>query len=201
MSETNNTQSQSNKTDGRKILLIMAIIFVLPFTLAATLHLLDLKPSGHSYGNLIQPPKALDFPVLHDTKGEAFTREQWLKKWNMVLVDTEGCAAACQEKLHLLRQVHVMLNKDKSRLQRILLVPAAAKSENFASLHKQYPDLLILAGADAETVQFAQNLNAADAKLYLVDPFGNVMMSYPDKIEPKGLFGDLKRLLKNTLVG
>ncbi len=201
MSELSNTQLPPNKTNGRKILLILAIIFVLPFTLAATLHLLNLKPSGHSYGNLIQPPQALAFPVLHDMQGKAFKREQWLKKWSIVMIDSDGCAASCQEKIHLLKQVHVLLNKDAHRLQRVLLVPTETKSEAIASLQKQYPDLLVLAGANVETSKFAQAFNVAGAQVYLVDPFGNLMMSYPEQMDPKGVFSDLKRLLKNTLVG
>jgi cytochrome oxidase Cu insertion factor (SCO1/SenC/PrrC family) len=138
---------------------------------------------------------------LHDTQGKAFKREQWLKKWSIVMVDSDGCAASCQEKLHLLKQVHVLLNKDAYRLQRVLIVPAEATSEAIVSLQKQTPDLLVLAGADAETSKFAQAFNVAGAQVYLVDPFGNLMMSYPEKMDPKGLFSDLKRLLKNTLVG
>lgn len=201
MSELNNLQTSPNKTSGRKILLILAVIFVLPFTVAATLHLLNLKPSGKSYGTLVQPPQALVFPVLHDAQGKAFTREQWLKKWTIVMVDSNSCAKPCQEKLHLLKQVHVLLNKDAYRLQRVLLMPTATNSEAIASLQKQTPDLLVLVGADAETSKFAQGFNVPGAQVYLVDPFGNLMMSYPEQMDPKGLFSDLKRLLKNTLVG
>ena len=201
MSEINQAQTHTKKASGKKMLLILALIFVLPFTVAATLHLLNIKPSGHSYGNLIQPPQALQFPVLHDTQGKAFKQEQWLKKWSIVMIDSDGCAAACQEKVSMLKKVHVLLNKDAQRLQRVLLVPSDAKSEAIATLQKQAPDLLVLAGADADTAKFAQAFNVAGAHVYLVDPFGNLMMSYPEKIDPSGIFGDLKRLLKNTLVG
>ena len=201
MSELGNTQSPPNKTSGRKILLILAVIFVLPFTVAATLHLLNLKPSGHSYGDLIQPPQALVFPVLHDAQGKEFTASQWLKIWSVVMVDSTGCAQPCQAQVHLLKQVHTSLNKDKHRLQRVLLVPAEIKTDALAVLQKQYPDLLILAGANAETTQFSAQFNVAGAQVYLVDPLGNLMMSYPEKLDPKGIFSDLKRLLKNSWAG
>lgn len=201
MSELKQASTPLNKTNGKKMLLILAVIFVLPFTLAATLHLLNIKPSGHSYGNLTQPPQALSIPVLHDLQGKAFTREQWLKKWSVVMVDAEGCAAACQEKVNMLKKVHVLLNKDAPRLQRVLLVTSNVNSEAIATLQKQTPDLLILAATDAESTKFAQAFNVTGAQIYLVDPFGNLMMSYSGKIDPSGIFGDLKRLLKNTMVG
>ena len=201
MSKLSNTPSPPNKTSGRKILLILSVVFLLPFTVAATLHLLDLRPSGKSYGDIIQPPRALQIPVLHDAAGKAFKREQWLKKWSVVMVDSTGCAQPCQAQVHLLKQVHTSLNKDIKRVQRILLVATEVKSETFIALQKQYPDLLILGGADAEAVKFAAEFNVAGGSVYLVDPLGNLMMSYPEKMDSKELFSDLKRLLKNSWAG
>jgi cytochrome oxidase Cu insertion factor (SCO1/SenC/PrrC family) len=201
MSKLSNTPSPPNKTSGRKILLILSVVFLLPFTVAATLHLLDLRPSGKSYGDLIQPPRALQIPVLHDAAGKAFKREQWLKKWSVVMVDSTGCAQPCQAQVHLLKQVHTSLNKDIKRVQRILLVATEVKSETFIALQKQYPDLLILTGTEAETAKFAAEFNVAGGQVYLVDPLGNLMMSYPTNTDAKALFSDLKRLLKNSWAG
>jgi cytochrome oxidase Cu insertion factor (SCO1/SenC/PrrC family) len=201
MSKLSNTPSPPNKTSGRKILLILSVVFLLPFTVAATLHLLDLRPSGKSYGDLIQPLRALQIPVLHDAAGKAFKREQWLKKWSVVMVDSTGCAQPCQAQVHLLKQVHTSLNKDIKRVQRILLVATEVKSETFIALQKQYPDLLILTGTEAETAKFAAEFNVAGGQVYLVDPLGNLMMSYPTNTDAKALFSDLKRLLKNSWAG
>lgn len=117
------------------------------------------------------------------------------------MVDSTGCAQPCQAQVHLLKQVHTSLNKDKHRLQRVLLVPAEIKTDALAVLQKQYPDLLILTGANAETTQFSAQFKVAGAQVYLVDPLGNLMMSYPEKMDPKGIFSDLKRLLKNSWAG
>jgi hypothetical protein len=58
-----------------------------------------------------------------------------------------------------------------------------------------------LAGADAETVKFSAEFDASKGNVFLVDPLGNLMMSYPDKFDPKGLRSDLARLIKNTWAG
>lgn len=194
-------QMPPNKITGRKILLILAIIFVLPFTVAATLHLLNVHPSGHSYGELIQPPRALKLPALQDTQGTVFTAQQWLKKWNVVTFATATCDEPCQAQTHLLKQVQTSLNKDMHRLQRVLLVSGEIKNESFAALQKQYPDLILLAGDAAEMHQFATSYNMASGDIYLVDPLGNLMMHYPNKMDPKGLRSDLTRLLKNSWAG
>lgn len=195
--------SPINQKSGRKVLFILAIVFVLPFTVAATLHLLDLKPSGHSYGDLIHPVRSLQFPSLHDGANKDFNAQQWLKKWTVLMVNN-NCDKACQSQLHLLKQVHISLGKEIKRVQRVLLVPADMESVAFDALQKQYPDLIILAGLDTETMKFAEQFkvnNQSVGQVYLVDPLGNLMMHYPENIDPKGMRKDLLRLLKNSWAG
>ena len=186
---------------SKKTFYLLVLVFILPFTMAVLLHFFDLKPSGKSYGNLVQPPKTLQFPVLKDTQGKIFKPEQWNKIWSIVTVDTAGCAAPCVARVHMLKQVHTSMNKENDRVQRVLLVPADIKGEAFTALQKKYPDLIILAGADAETIKFSAEFSAAKSEVFLVDPLGNLMMSYPDKFDPKGLRSDLTRLLKNSWAG
>lgn len=38
-------------------------------------------------------------------------------------------------------------------------------------------------------------------RIYVVDPLGNLMMSYARTAEPKGLLEDLKKLLKYSRIG
>lgn len=208
MSELGGTQmppSENNaQGNGRKILLILAVIFLLPFTVAATLHLLQLKPGGRSYGDLVKPPLNLKFPVLHDIQGKPFGAELWQKKWSIVTIDTTGCFEACQTQVYMLKQVHTSLGKEIHRVQRVLLVPAEIKGEAFNALQKKYPDLIVLIGADAETVRFASEFNVSGRSagyVYLVDPLGNLMMTYSENKDPKGLRSDLTRLLKNSWAG
>lgn len=206
---SNTTLPASEKSaqgNGRKILLILAVIFALPFTIAATLHLLNIKASSHSYGDLVKPVIGLKFPILHDIQGKAFNAQQWQKKWSIVTIDSNGCAAPCQAQVHILKQVHISLDKDYKRVQQVLLVPAKA---DLSALQKQYPELVILSGTDNDTVKFADAFNVpvsganvqSAGRIYLIDPLGNLMMTYPENMNPKGLRSDLMRLLKNSWAG
>jgi cytochrome oxidase Cu insertion factor (SCO1/SenC/PrrC family) len=189
------------KKSGRKILLILGVIFVLPFTVAATLHLLNLKPTGHSYGNLVQPPKPLNFTKLQDAQGREIKPEQWLKKWSVVTLDSTDCAESCQADMHLLKQINTSLNKDAHRLQRVIIMPTEQNVDKISQLQNKYPDLVILAGTNAEVVKLSNQFNVAGGHFYLIDPLGNLMMSYPKNAEPKGMRSDLIRLLKNSWAG
>jgi hypothetical protein len=193
-------ENQPNPRSMKTFYLLIAV-FILPFTMAVLLHFFDLKQSGKSYGNLVQPPKSLQIPALKDVQGKAFEPAQWAKIWSIVTVDSTGCAAQCAQRVHMLKQVHTSLNKEIDRVQRVLLVPADTGSQAYAEIQKKYPDLIVLAYTDAETTKFAAEFDANKGSVFLVDPIGNLMMSYPDKFDPKGLYSDLKRLLKNSWAG
>lgn len=211
MAELIEKQAQAK---SKKTFYLLILVFVLPFTAAVLLHLFDIKPGGKSYGVLVQPPKPLTIPQLYTAQGKAFSAQQWQKKWTIVMVDTDDCAAPCQAQVHLLKQVHTTLNKDIKRVQRVLLVPSHQKAETFSALQTQYPDLIILGGADTDTANFASQFSAngkISGNVYLVDPQGNLMMSYPSDMNsgdmnsgdmnPKGMQVDLKKLLKNSWAG
>jgi len=38
-------------------------------------------------------------------------------------------------------------------------------------------------------------------RIYLIDPLGNLMMSYSPRSEPKGILSDMKKLLKLSHIG
>lgn len=198
MSELN---QNIEKNRSMKTFYLLILVFVLPFTMAVLLHFFDLKPSGKSYGNLIQPPKSLQIPALKDTQGNIFKPAQWNKVWSIVTVDSTECAEACADRVHMLKQVHTSMNKEIDRVQRVLLVPADINAAAYSEIQKKYPDLIILAGADAEMAKFSAEFNVAKGGVFLVDPLGNLMMSYPEKFDPKGLRSDLTRLLKNSWAG
>ena len=184
-----------------KTFYLLIAVFILPFTMAVLLHFIDLKPSGKSYGNLVQPPKSLQIPALKDAQGKEFKPVQWAKIWSIVTVDSTGCAVQCAERVHMLKQVHTSLNKERDRVQRVLLVPTDTGLQAYAEIQKKYPDVIILAGTHTEMTNFAAEFNANKGSVFLVDPLGNLMMSYPDKFDPKGLRSDLVRLLKNSWAG
>ena len=201
---SNSNFKSDSKTSGRTVLLLLAVIFVLPFTVAAALHLLDLRPKGHSYGDLIAPPKSLTFTNLQDSDENVLQPEKWLKIWSIVMIDNTGCASSCQAQVQIVKQVHTSLGKEYKRIQRILIVPTGIAASNLSAIKLNNPKLKIVSNKDASTLKFAQEFDDSTksaGKIYLIDPLGNLMMSYTKDHDPKGLRSDLTRLLKNSWAG
>lgn len=187
----------------KKILLLLAVVFVLPFTLAFTLHLLDIRPGGKSFGQLVTPPIELNIPTFSTAEGKGFSAEQWSKIWNVVMISQNNCDDACEKKIDKLDRVQRSLHKDKDRVQLILILVNDLDNKRAQQLENQFVGLNILTVQEDTQQAFAQQFTnvASENSIYLVDPLNNLMMHYPGDIEPKALRSDVRKLLKNSWGG
>jgi len=190
-------------TKDKKILLMLAVVFFLPFTLAFTLHLLDVRPGGKSFGQLVTPPIVLNIPTFSAKEGKDFSAEQWTKIWNIVMINQTNCDEACEKNVDKLDRVQRSLHKDKDRVQLILILKNNVDIARAQQLENQFPNLILLtAQDDAQQAFIDQFANVApEGSVYLVDPLKNLMMHYPSDVEPKALRSDVRKLLKNSWGG
>jgi len=75
-------------------------------------------------------------------------------------------------------------------------------------LATEHPDLVVALVEDATSAALLEPFPsydgvpvAAAGRIYLVDPLGNLMMSYPGDAPPKSILTDLERLLKLSHIG
>jgi hypothetical protein len=101
--------------------------------------------------------------------------------------------------------VRIALNRDMDRVQRVFI--ADGRCCDWAYLDAEHPDLITVravpaAGAVLRLLPSYGGIPALSAeRLYLVDPLGNLMMSFAPDAPPKGMLTDLKRLLGLSHVG
>lgn len=188
---------------GRLQLVLLILMFALPVAAVVGLHWADWRPTGKSYGELVQPPKQLSFPTLSQAGHQPFEPQAWQGKWHMVYVSSKVCNQACLEQLHTMRQLHASLAKEIDRMQRVWVIAGQPSQDEMAALQKAYPDLIILpqAAALAEQFDLPGKLAAESGRLYLVDPLGHLMMSYPPNTDPYSIRKDLMRLLTYSWAG
>jgi cytochrome oxidase Cu insertion factor (SCO1/SenC/PrrC family) len=187
----------TQQAQGRRMLLLLLVLFALPVAVVLGMMRLDYRPGGSSHGTLIYPPRALQLDNLHDAQGQSIAPARLKAKWNLVYVARTNCETECMDGVRMLRQIHVALNKEIDRVQRLLVVPGPSDRAQLTQLQASYPDLVILPD-DALLHQFT---NVPPATVYLVDPLGNLMMAYPEGYSPKGLLADITRLLKYSWIG
>jgi hypothetical protein len=186
----------------RRLLIGVALIFFAPLGLAFYLYY------GHgtwhpgarvNAGDLIQP--ALPLPSLALPRLDSgATDPNFLKgKWTFLHVVSGPCAEACRRRLYDTRQVRLALDRDMNRVQRVFIADSDCCDAQF--LHQQHPDLMTIR-ADAAAAPLLALLPGRDApRVYLIDPLGNLMMSYAANAKPKGMLEDMKRLLRLSSIG
>lgn len=189
---------------GRRQFLLLVSVFAAPLVAAALFYYLmpQWQPDHTTnYGALVQPARPLPEAVsLAAVDGSAAGIDLFRGRWTLVQRAGSDCVDACAELLYLTRQVRATLNEKRDRVQRVLIVetPAAAVALQ-AELGELHPQLIILADPLQEFRGLVSDRDGA--ALYLLDPIGNWMMSYPAEVEPKGLQKDLKHLLKVSQIG
>ena len=195
----------------RRLLIGLALMFFAPLGVAFYLYYGHgtWHPGGRvNAGDLIAPPRPLPSLALPlQSSGE--TDAGFLKrKWTLLYVQQGPCAERCRTSLYEMRQVRLALDRDMDRVQRVFI--AEGDCCDFQFLREQHPDLIavrmspaaapLLAllprrGADSES-------GGANAQcIYLIDPLGNLMMSYAPDANPKGMLEDMKRLLRLSSIG
>ncbi len=181
--------------------MLLLVIFALPVAIGVTLYAIDWRPAGVGHGELLRPASLLNIPILKTIQGKSLDSNAWKGKWHLVLITQTGCEEACRNNLHTMRQIHVSLEKEIARLERVLLVQGPV-TDGMSDLQKMYPDMPILTEASSLANQLDGKGTVGVAnRLYLIDPVGNLAMIYPQGSDPNGIRKDLMKLLKYSWAG
>jgi hypothetical protein len=188
-----------------RTLALLAALFLLPLVIAFLVYYATAwRPAGHvNHGVLISPPRPLPLLRLPQLAGgdvpDAATPLRG--KWSLVYVGDGACDVDCREALKVMRQTRLALNNDMTRVARVFLATGECCAREF--LAREHPGLTVLDATGAIAAPLLGEfppLNRENA-LFLVDPLGNLMMSYDARGDPHGLLEDLKKLLRLSQIG
>lgn len=215
LNSTNNAQTitdaefEVRRASGRKKLLLIFGLFAVPLLLA-TLWFHAVRISGGSWGNtakgeLITPAVPLEGMALTEN-GQLFDIDGLRGKWTILYVpESLQCGEDCGEHLMLIRQLRLALNHRMERVQRVVLLDQSTVPE---AMQEAQLGLRVVSGSDAQRKAFlaqlsqpTQGLEPVANPIYIVDPFGNLMMRFGPEQLPDQVHKDLKRLLKASRIG
>lgn len=200
----NNEAAKAQTGKQKRIILLLVIVFLLPMTLSYFLFYFTSFGQGGgeaSHGILIEPPRQLPDLVLRKA-GVAGREETGLYgKWSLVYLVEDRCGEACDQNLYRMRQLRLAQGKHGTRVQRVLLSLGSERVQLNDRQLREYAGQLISSPQDPAGLLDRFRLQEDDQplmenRLYLVDPRGFLMMSYPSDIDPGGIIDDMKRLLR-----
>lgn len=190
-------------------IVLLAALFVVPVVLAYTLYFSGWRPARTiNHGELVQPARPLTDEALETLEGRKIKLGDLRGKWLLVYFGGSECGQPCTDNLYNMQQVVLAQGKDLVRLERLYIVTDTSALEMLRYTIRDYPGTRILKGEADSLARLARQFAVGDVspldnrhRLYLVDPLGNLMMSYPAGADPSGLRKDLVRLLKLSRVG
>jgi hypothetical protein len=177
----------------RRTLLILGAISLAPFVGSLLLYYFWKPQTFTNYGELIAPV-ALAGTVIPVRHGTPFRMDQLRGKWVFLSSDSGNCDDHCQSKLYVMRQIRLTQGKDQQRIERLWLVTDGVTPPS--AIEAEYRGTRIVLAASPD---FLKQLPAPDSPrdhIYLIDPFGNLMMRFPRDVDPQRMKKDIDRLMK-----
>lgn len=186
------TQPQRRK--GRLQLLLILAVVIAPMLLAGAMYRFGFwVPETRSFDGVLvangQGRDALGIAVPSEAEA----------RWELLVTAPQGCTEACQELVYLARQINIGLAREAGRAGHALASGTTLAPVYEQQLQREYPQLKRYA---LEPSVYAENPDApAGAQLWIVDPHGNLVLRYDEKIKGKAILDDLKYLLKISQIG
>jgi hypothetical protein len=186
------------KRRGRRQFLLVASLFVVPVLTAIVLYRsVDWRPVVNAQGTLIEPPHTLAIAGLALENGEGAPDDALQGRWSIIRPVTGDCGERERALAEELGRVRLALDKDADRVRRIFVHDGACAA---AGLGAGESDLRVYTATDDSLAQFPPSVDGT-AGIYIADPHGNLMMSYPASGSARGLLKDLERLLRLSSIG
>lgn len=188
-----------------RTLALLASLFLVPLALAfCTYYGSAWRPGGTvNHGVLISPPRPLPAVVLPEAPGmspEAGVPPLFRGRWSLVYLGSGICNAECRQALFVMRSARLALNTDMSRVAQVFLLVGECCAQNLVS---EYPGVRLLDGTGDPGRGLLEEFprEGRAHTLFVVDPLGNLMMSYDARQNSRGLLEDLQKLLRLSHIG
>ncbi len=193
----------------RTPMILVAALFALPIVLAYGLYWYGWRPAGTmNTGELVASVRPIADVKLRTLQGKDMRFYDFRRKWVLAYFGPASCLDVCERNLYKMRQVRLTQGKNADRIERVFIVTDARALDQLPSKLAAYPGMHVITGP-AENIEALAQQFALPAgspldglgRIYVVDPLGNLMMSYPADADPSGMRKDLARLLKVSQIG
>lgn len=197
-------QQQIRKTQfwNRVQMILILVVFAAP-VLGAFFY----QPKAFSnYGDIYTPVRQVENLKMNGANGMV-ELDSFRRQWVFIVTASAKCAKACEDNILKMRQLRFMQNNNMKRI-RTVFMHTGLSSVVSDDLAKKYSPIESYAVSAVDFANWTKILKidgapieAQQDRIYIIDPAGNLMMSYPASSEPGLMQKDIKRLLKTSQIG
>lgn len=174
-------------------------------------------------GRLIMPVLDItDFGMVDENGGPLYqTFEEMVEgvdpadyeaqPWKLIFIGRDSCDEACAERLYYLRQMHVRLGPEASRVERLYLLAGdgdyTLDAIADALLARDFPEMKVVAADEAQLREALARTHGEEEDpieehfIYMVDPVGNSMLYFTPDNGPEEILQDVEKLLDQSSLG
>lgn len=195
--------------EGRWVMLALVALF-----LAGIVASVIMVESGvrlgatRNYGELVEPPRPIDDVGLRDLSGRPKRFTALKGRWTLLYFGSAECLKPCREALYKMRQLIAAQGQQAHRLQAVFVLTDSTALELLRDTLADYPDTQVLRGSPEAVRALASQFTVPAGgaleglnRIYMVDPLGNFMMSYPADADPSRMNKDVRLLLRASRIG
>ncbi|MBD83718.1 MAG: hypothetical protein CL400_00970 [Acidiferrobacteraceae bacterium] len=196
--------SDSVRNRKRLTLIALMTLFLSP-VIAAWLWTPD---TFRNRGELIDPPRPLVNAPMISADGSAVDLATLFGRWTYVFFVEGCCDESCKQLADAVERVRLSQGKNEKRVRLMVITLSPDALPSLEEIRLSMPKTIVLGVNETEKEQLLRQFipggggsAAPSGGIFLIDPMGNLMMSYPATADPTDLRKDISRLLRASRIG
>lgn len=183
--------------DNRLLAVVILIIPIIVLASSTLTFYLGYKPNATTNnGQLIVPQIATDDLSMSTPDGKPFLFKKG--KWYLIYFEDFQNLELSNEKYKMLFSLNTTLGREMNRVKRAVILKEDVVPGEYADLQKDYPNVFFLLDKNSvlsKRISEFSNDPFSSKSIFLLDDFSNLMEEFPNNLEFKEIFEDLKTLL------
>ncbi len=204
MNEELTEEGLQRRKKTRTILIIMLLLFSAPYIASFLLYNYGdyFNLGTTNYGKLLNPRVPLDSLDFQGPNHKKVNVNGYKGKWVLLAFGSSVCEDPCKASLFKMRQIRKLMAVDRAWIRRVYVITDTEGLDGLREFMRDYEGTDIFSMSDQTIKNIEQQLNLKkdtfENRMMLIDPVGDIILLYPQDPDPKGVYGDIKKLFKVT---
>ncbi|GEM_PF-1600741 len=200
MTKGMSSEEISRRRKTRMILVVMVILFSAPYIASFILYKYGDKFNlgSTNYGQLLGPRIPFQSVGFETLDGKKVDVDAYRGEWLILAIGSSKCDDTCKANMFKMRQIRKLMGVDRAWIRRAYALTDAEDMEGLRDFMRDYEGTDLLRVTEQTRVNLVNQLkidkNSLEGRMLFVDPAGDIILLYPPNPDPKGVYGDLKKV-------